>query len=88
MEEQILDVLTKKEYQILYYISRGRNSFDRLKKVSDRKTAEKALSKLESLGLVKISYAKGEIDGFRSTEGGDKLLESEEYFEWFEECGG
>ena len=79
--------LTKEEYEILYFISRGRNSIERLEGIFEKENILKTIKKLEKMELIKISYRDEEIYGFMETQEGEGLLNSKEYNEWFNECG-
>jgi len=56
--------LTKIEYEILYFISRGRNSIERLEGIFEKENILKIIRKLEKMELIKISYREKEIYGF------------------------
>jgi len=71
--------LTKTEYEILYYISRGRNSIERLGDLFENQEILDSLYSLEKLGLMKISHRDNEIYGFMETSKGNDILKSSEY---------
>jgi len=80
--------LTKEEYTLLYYMTRvGLTNFEKLKGRIEKEEAEIIVRKLEKLGLVKISYWRGELYGFMETEKGERLLSDKEYGDWYNELG-
>lgn len=79
--------LTKTEYEILYYISIGRNSIERLEGMFESKDILNTINNLEKMGLIKISYREGRIYGFMETSQGENFLTDSEYTDWYEECG-
>ena len=82
-----MEKLTKEEYKILYLIVRGRNSIDRLEGFFSKETILRIIEKLEKEGLIKISHRDNEIYGLMESSLGETLLNSEEYEDWFGECG-
>lgn len=80
--------LSKEEYEVLYFIWVGRNTFERMKGLFNIDFVLKTLHKLEGIGLVKISYRDGKLYGFMNTEKGFEVLESADYRDWHDECEG
>ncbi len=79
--------LTKEEYTILYGSYSWRTSIEKIEVVLEMEKIVEILKKLEEMGLIKISYRDGEIYGFIETKEGNELLRSEEYEDWYIECG-
>lgn len=83
----MMEKLSKEEYETLYFIYRGRTNFQRLDKIFDKASLKKKVTKLEKLGLIKISYREEEIYGFMESDKGKELIESEVYKNWYRELG-
>ncbi|MEM3113113.1 MAG: hypothetical protein QXI33_01665 [Candidatus Pacearchaeota archaeon] len=80
--------LSKEEYQILYKIvGLGVNTHEKLAKSLGEKKTFEIIKKFEKLGLVKISYWRGELYGFTNTKEAEELINSDEYLDWYIECG-
>jgi len=79
--------LIKEEYEILYYLVRGRNTIERLESLFDKATILKVIDKLEKIGLIIIHYRDDEVNSFMESPMGEAILQSKEYEDWFIECG-
>jgi len=79
--------ISKRAFEVLYYISIGRNTPERLNKLFGMEMSN-VLIRLEKKELIKISYRDNKIYAFMETEKGNKLIYSEKYSEWFKELEG
>ena len=80
-------MLDKKEYELLYLINNGRTNLERLKDFDAKKELIKMLKKLEKNKLIKSEIRDNDIYGFMETSQGVTLLKSQQYAQWYEECG-
>ena len=82
-----MDKISKIEFEILYYISRGNNDIERLGKLFNKEIILETIQKLDDQRLIDIEFRDNEIYGFMETQKCDKLLKSKMYSEWFKDCG-
>lgn len=80
--------LTKKEYEVLYWISRnGLTDFEKLSINIEEEKAKPIIEILEKKGLIKISYREEKVYGFMETQIGNKIVEDKKYEDWYLELG-
>jgi len=81
--------ITKKVYRIMYLISVGMTSLDRLSAILKKSEGEveKEVLGMLNASLVDIEYREGKIYGFLLTSEGKQILNDKKYGKWFIEFG-